>query len=582
MVERAQIFYSIYRDVEEIVVEGRYESKDQVGAGGVTQLANELEASEFTVKVVAVKVVIHHVPCGSNTTKHLSAFLIQSATHLAPRSSSSLAFARRFTHPPPSKDDHRRMGPTCAIHLRTPPRPARTVRRAIPVCDDWEDNNVAAAAEPEDNQRIWDTAPHIADPKPESMPTLILSPSSSHAAPAPPQPPSSSSRRCEMLKEREARYQEVREPIFGKEASAAATAAAGAEMRNPHGLQKQSPSAEAAASKRLPRIPTPSIPCALSSSVLVRVPLPLLVTHTAHLSRVVPLPSHLSLHWRYFRSLCILPTSASLVLPFLATYLIYFPRPPFPRWDVCAAAPVYLPRRYTFSSFIHQVCSPHAPDALMPLLDSALAQFGVGIGCAFLLPSLFSIFFSPRYARCAVWAQAVWSAKSCVRWRAHLVGAGEVETSLRIAAGGIGVRAGRALTGTGGRLGESMSARDAAGIGLQQSGRRARRARTGVTRTGRRRELRAVGGVGGVSGGLEDACVAESWQAWDGEPVACEAPERLASSQRRGGVPAGPRACGRLYAVLSCGVSVRTRGTCGRTWRVLTMVGAMVSGGGAD
>ncbi|KAJ7679666.1 hypothetical protein B0H17DRAFT_79014 [Mycena rosella] len=51
-------------------------------------------------------------------------------------------------------------------------------RAAIPVCDDWEDDD-DDADQPEDNQRIWDTA-NAQTP----MPALILSPSSSHAAAA--------------------------------------------------------------------------------------------------------------------------------------------------------------------------------------------------------------------------------------------------------------------------------------------------------------------------------------------------------------------------------------------------------------
>ncbi|KAJ7688115.1 hypothetical protein B0H17DRAFT_1203123 [Mycena rosella] len=111
------------------------------------------------------------------------------------------------------------------VCLQTSARRARRHPHARRLADD----DAATAVEPEDNQRIWDTA--NACPRSSSRPPPRT---------PPPRPPSS--RQCEMLKEREACYQEVREPLFDKEAS------------------KKSPSTEAAASKRLPRVPTPSIP----------------------------------------------------------------------------------------------------------------------------------------------------------------------------------------------------------------------------------------------------------------------------------------------------------------------------------
>ncbi|KAJ7784923.1 hypothetical protein DFH07DRAFT_786309 [Mycena maculata] len=104
-------------------------------------------------------------------------------------------------------------------------------RTAIPVSDDWEDDEDEDEPQNgEDNQRIWENA-NAQTP----MPNLILS-GSSHAAAAPPaaafQPkmrilkrPTNSGPVAppppvapgETLKEREARYQAARERIFGAE-----------------------------------------------------------------------------------------------------------------------------------------------------------------------------------------------------------------------------------------------------------------------------------------------------------------------------------------------------------------------------
>ncbi|KAJ7441995.1 hypothetical protein FB451DRAFT_1414353 [Mycena latifolia] len=104
----------------------------------------------------------------------------------------------------------------------------------IPVCDDWEDDDDDGADAdeeeprvPADNQRIWDDANAQAP-----MPALIVSgvsamPPLAAFRPAmrilkrPPAPAPAAALPVvpgEMLKDREARYQEARERIFGKEA----------------------------------------------------------------------------------------------------------------------------------------------------------------------------------------------------------------------------------------------------------------------------------------------------------------------------------------------------------------------------
>ncbi|KAJ7445424.1 hypothetical protein FB451DRAFT_1568096 [Mycena latifolia] len=118
--------------------------------------------------------------------------------------------------------------PLSTSSARRPPAPQ------IPVCDDWEDDNDNDddAAEdpphaPADNQRIWDDANALAP-----MPALIISGVSAMpppaafqpamrilkrpAAPAPAAAPPVGS--GETLRDREARYQEARERIFGREA----------------------------------------------------------------------------------------------------------------------------------------------------------------------------------------------------------------------------------------------------------------------------------------------------------------------------------------------------------------------------
>ncbi|KAG5652655.1 hypothetical protein H0H81_004211 [Sphagnurus paluster] len=120
-----------------------------------------------------------------------------------------------------------------------PSHPSSSRRRpsapAQPIPDDWDDDEPEEPQTEEDNQRIWEDA-NAKEPNP--MPALIISPSStsSNQVLSPPlaafkpkmrilkRPVSntssnpttpSSSTLAESLQEREARYQEARDRIFG-------------------------------------------------------------------------------------------------------------------------------------------------------------------------------------------------------------------------------------------------------------------------------------------------------------------------------------------------------------------------------